>query len=341
MTAENIALLKEIFNSKSKIVLTVHTNPDGDALGSALALNNILLQLGNNAVVVAPNSFPGFLSWMSGTSEILVFDQQPKHVKEVIQEADYIFSLDYNAPKRSGNLCDFIAKSPSFKVMIDHHIDPDNEFYDLSFSKLTVSSTAELVYELLESMQLLHMITKEIAESIYVGIMTDTGSYSFSLRNPATFSISAHLISLGVDGEKVHRLVYDTFSENRLRLLGHAINNCMMVMDAYKTAIITLSLRDLNRFNYQIGDTEGLVNYPLSMENINFAILVTERKDQIRLSFRSKGSFSVNDFARNHFEGGGHHNAAGGNDAASLKETVSKLLSLLPQYVHQLDYTYA
>lgn len=341
MTFEDIVKLKEVFHSKSKIVLTVHSNPDGDALGSALALQGVLHQLGNSVIVVSPNSFPGFLSWLPGVADILVFDQQSKQVKEVIQEADYIFSLDYNAPKRSGNLSDLLVKSEAIKVMIDHHIDPDTDFYNLTFSKIAVSSTAELVYELLETMGFLEYLNKEIAENIYVGIITDTGSFSFSIKNPATFTICARLIDLGVDGEKVHRLVYDTFSENRLRLLGHAINNCMMVLDNYKTAIITLSIRDLQRFKYQIGDTEGLVNYPLSMEHINFAILVTERKDQIRLSFRSKGSFSVNDFARLHFDGGGHYNAAGGNASLSLKETVSSLLSLLPQYAADLDYKYA
>lgn len=341
MTFEDIVKLKEVFHSKSKIVLTVHSNPDGDALGSALALQGVLHQLGNSVIVVSPNSFPGFLSWLPGVADILVFDQQSKQVKEVIQEADYIFSLDYNAPKRSGNLSDLLIKSEAIKVMIDHHIDPDTDFYNMTFSKIAVSSTAELVYELLETMGFLEYINKEIAENIYVGIITDTGSFSFSIKNPATFTICARLIDLGVDGEKVHRLVYDTFSENRLRLLGHSINNCMMVLDNYKTAIITLSIRDLQRFKYQIGDTEGLVNYPLSMEHINFAILVTERKDQIRLSFRSKGSFSVNDFARLHFDGGGHYNAAGGNASLSLKETVSSLLSLLPQYAADLDYKYA
>jgi phosphoesterase RecJ-like protein len=170
--------------------------------------------------------------------------------------------------------------------------------------------------------------------------MTDTGSFSFALKNPETFRVVADLVQTGIDAERLHRLVYDTFSENRLRLLGHSISNRMMVLDAYKTAIISLNILDLNEFQYQIGDTEGLVNYPLSMEKINFAILLTEKKDQIRLSFRSKGKFSVNDFSRKHFEGGGHYNAAGGTSTLNLKDTVSKLLKIIPEYAEELDYIY-
>ncbi|PKP52943.1 MAG: DHH family phosphoesterase [Bacteroidetes bacterium HGW-Bacteroidetes-1] len=332
--------LKTIFKGQHNIAITVHSNPDGDAIGSAFALCKVLIQLGHEATVLIPNMYPSFLSWMPQIETGVIFENQSKKAKDVLAVADYVFCLDYNSLKRSGALSDVIQKVTVPRVLIDHHVEPETDSFEYIYSDIKVSSTSEMIYILLKRLNLEHLIDNDVASCIYVGIMTDTGSFSYALKNPETFHIVASLVKVGIDAERIHRLIYDTFTENRLRLLGHSISNRMMVLNLFKTAIISLSLVDLNNFQYQIGDTEGLVNYPLSMEGINFSILITERKDQVRLSFRSKGSFSVNDFARVHFDGGGHYNAAGGNSSLGLKEVVSKLLKLLPEHAEQLNYVY-
>ncbi|MBS4059697.1 MAG: bifunctional oligoribonuclease/PAP phosphatase NrnA [Bacteroidetes bacterium] len=341
MTAEaTLIQLKAIFEGNHRFALIVHTNPDGDAIGSAIALKLALKKLGHKIDLLIPNMYPSFLSWMPEINEGVIFEQQAKHAKAILSEADYVICLDFNSPKRSGALQEDILKATAPRILIDHHIDPELEVFDLAYTELDVSSTAELVYKLLKELNYLHLLDVDIASCLYVGIMTDTGSFSFAIKNPDTFSIVAHLVRLGINAERIHKMVYDTYSENRLRLLGHSISNRMIVLEEQKTAIISLSLKDLEQFDYQIGDTEGLVNYPLSMEKVNLSILITERKDQVRLSFRSKGGFSVNDFSRNHFEGGGHFNAAGGNSQLSLKETLAKLINIIPEYNEQLNYIY-
>ncbi|MBK9290645.1 MAG: bifunctional oligoribonuclease/PAP phosphatase NrnA [Bacteroidetes bacterium] len=332
--------LASIFRSSSTFAIVTHSNPDGDTIGSALALAEVLNAMGNQAKVLIPNTYPGFLAWMPGIGHTIIFEKQAQLAKQIIQQSRYIVSVDHNALSRAGNLADDIRKSAAIRIMIDHHIDPEHDNFDLIYWDTRVSSTAELVYRLLTELELSHMITRSVAENLYVGIMTDTGSFKYSIGNPETFRAAASLISLGIDGERINRLIYDTFSEDRLRLFGFALLERMQVLKQYKTAIISLSLSDLKNFNYQIGDTEGLSNYPLSMQHINLAVLITERKDQIRLSFRSKGSFPANELARLHFDGGGHPNAAGGSSKSTLSETIDKLLSVLPQYAELLSYEY-
>ncbi len=323
-----------------RFAIVTHTNPDGDAIGSALALSAILTKAGHKSNVLIPNIYPSFLSWMPGLDQAIVFESNSQAARNVLFDAELVFCVDFNGFKRAGSMQDDLAKVIVPIALIDHHIEPEIELFKFIYSDLTVSSTSELVYRFMKGLDLAHTLDQDIASCLYVGIMTDTGSFSFALKNPETFRVVADLVQTGIDAERLHRLVYDTFSENRLRLLGHSISNRMMVLDAYKTAIISLNILDLNEFQYQIGDTEGLVNYPLSMEKINFAILLTEKKDQIRLSFRSKGKFSVNDFSRKHFEGGGHYNAAGGTSTLNLKDTLSKLLKIIPEYADELDYIY-
>lgn len=331
---------REVFISKSKISLIIHTNPDGDALGSALALQLILEKLGNEVRVLIPNMYPSFLAWMPSLERALIFEQQSKELRTFLMDSAFVFCLDFNGPKRAGTLQEDILKATEQRILIDHHIDPELDAFSLVFHQINVSSTAELVFQLIQELGYTHLIDATIASALYIGIMTDTGSFSFALKNPETFHIVAQLIQFGIDAERLHRMVYDTYSEDRLRLLGHAISSRLLVLDNFKTAIIRLSLEDLKKFNYKIGDTEGLVNFPLSMEKVNFAILVTERKDQIRLSFRSKGSFSVNDFARIYFSGGGHHNAAGATSYLGMQATIDKILAALPYHMEELTYNY-
>lgn len=332
--------LASVFRSNSTFAIVTHSNPDGDTIGSALALAAILNELGNQAKVLVPNMYPGFLSWLPGIEDAVVFEKQARLAKEIIQNARYIISVDHNALSRAGNICEDLMKTAAIRIMVDHHVDPELDSYDLAYWDTKVSSTAELVYRLILELGYRSLMSISVAENLYVGIMTDTGSFKYSIGNPSTFVAAADLIGLGVDGERINRLIYDTFSENRLRLLGFSILERMEVMPQYKTAFIALSLSDLKEFNHRIGDTEGLSNYPLTMQNVNLAVLITERKDQIRLSFRSKGQFSVNEFARSHFDGGGHPNAAGGTSKSTLEETISKLKSVLPNYEQQLAYVY-
>lgn len=327
-----------ILNDGGPFLITAHSNPDGDAIGSSLALMHYFRQKGLEVHIVVPNMYPDFLAWCPGADEIIIFDKQAALAKARMEEAKLIFCLDYNAINRSGVLQEDIQKSKLPRVLVDHHPEPATEQFNYFYYDTTKSSTAELVYNLIIDLGDKTLINKDIADNIFAGIMTDTGSFSHSINDAATFRVVAELINFGIDAEWIHRQVYDTFSENRLRLLGHAITNRMMVLEEYNTAIIHLSKEDLAEYRFQIGDTEGIVNFPLSMKKINLSVLVTEKKDLVRLSFRSKGAFSVNDLARKHFEGGGHDNAAGGNSNQSLKETITRLLGVLPDYKEMLNY---
>jgi phosphoesterase RecJ-like protein len=256
-----------------------------------------------------------------------------------LKEADIVFSLDYNSLHRLGALADIVRNTTGIRILIDHHIDPERESFDYCYSNTNTSSTGELVYDFITKMGDEKLIDKKTGEAIYTCIVTDTGSFSFSCNRPNTYIITSKLISLGVDAEKIHKLIYDTYSENRLRLLGFAISNRMIVWEEMHTAIIYLTKSDLQKYDYQVGDTEGVVNFPLSMAKINMSVLITEKDNKLRLSFRSKGSFSVNDLARVHFEGGGHRNAAGGKSTESVDELINRLKMVMSNYKSQLNYS--
>lgn len=320
----------QISNSK-EIVITTHYNPDGDAIGSSLALYHVLKQLGCNVVVLLPNEYPSFLKWMPGNEKVLIYEANPEHCNSVIAKAQMIFCLDYNAMSRVKYFTKQLQEAKATKILIDHHIDPSDEF-DFTHSRISVSSTSELLYEVIAGMGYGKLINKDVAECLFVGIMTDTGSFSFACNYSQTFEITARLIGKGIDAEHIHRLVYDTYSEQRMRLLGFCLSDRLIVHAEYKTAYIWLTQKDLERFDHQIGDTEGVVNYALSIEGITMAALFTERNDRIRISFRSKGEFSVNEFAKKHYAGGGHRNAAGGDSFVNMEETLRIFEELLPVY---------
>ncbi|MDR0970225.1 MAG: bifunctional oligoribonuclease/PAP phosphatase NrnA [Lentimicrobiaceae bacterium] len=326
----------EILTTPQKIVITTHTNPDGDALGSSLALYHFVKQFEQEVHILIPNKYPDFLAWLPGAEQMIIFESNVKLAKQVLKAADYIFCLDYNAINRGGVMQDHIKKSNAKKVLIDHHRDPEATNFYAMLSDTDVSSTAELIFDVIDHFDYEKYGNQDITECIFVGIMTDTGSFSYSIYGSRTFEICARLVQNGLDLRKVHQNVYDTFSENRLRLLGFSISDRMYIYDDLSTAIILLSKADLQKFNYQIGDTEGIVNFPLSMKKIKLAILITERDDQIRLSFRSKGDFSVHELARNHFEGGGHKNAAGGSLYCSVNDVIEKVLIVLETYKNDL-----
>jgi len=341
MNRREIKEVKELLSSKKNIVLVPHRNPDGDAVGASLAMYHYLQNKGHNVTVVAPNDYPDFLKWMPGSKEALKFDMQNRQSKNAIDEASIIFLLDFNALHRVGSdmentLKDFIGTF----IMIDHHQQPD-DIAKYIFSDTSICSTCQMVYHFLEKLDDVAAINSEIASCLYTGIMTDTGSFRFASTTSTTHRIIANLIDKGADNASIHNNVYDTNSYGRLQLLGCALSN-LVVVDKLKTAYITLTQKELDKFNYQKGDTEGVVNYALSVEGVIFAAIFIEDVEQkiIKISLRSKGSFSVNQFARKHFDGGGHDNAAGGRSEISLDATVSKFLKLIPEYKIELLNSY-
>ncbi|MFZ4549593.1 MAG: DHH family phosphoesterase, partial [Bacteroidales bacterium] len=329
ISESSINYLKKLIGEQSDVIITTHYNPDGDAIGSSLALYHFLVTQGLNVTVLIPNELPSFLQWMPGTSQAVIYSENPTFGDGLISGADVIFCMDYNSLSRVKLFTDQLRASSATRIIIDHHIQPENEF-DLTFSETSVSSTSELLYQILDEAGFASKITRKMAECFFVGMMTDTGSFSYACNRTETFQIVANLIKTGLDVERVHRMVYDTYSESRMRLLGHCLGSNMKVMPQYATAYIWLTKEDLENYNYQQGDTEGVVNYALSIQNVAVAALFTERDDRIRVSLRSKGEFNVNEFARAHFKGGGHRNAAGGDVFKSMTDTLVWFESLLP-----------
>ena len=327
-----------LIRSPKRFVLACHVNPDGDAIGSVLAMSEFLRDYGHGVKMVVANDFPDFLHWMPGAEDFLVFEKDAEACKSAIAASDCIIMMDFNNLSRGGILHNEIGKTRCPRVLIDHHRDPDESQFYCLYSDTCVSSASEIATEIILHYGQEHL-SKSVATNLLVGIMTDTGAFAHSIYHPRTFELVSLLVERSMSYNLIHQLVYDTVSENRLRLLGFSINDRMELLDAYSTAIIALSKSDLARFDYHVGDTEGIVNYPLSMKKIKMSVLVTEREDQIRLSFRSKGDFSVHELANKHFKGGGHTNAAGGTLECSLEEAVAKLKSVLPLYKDLLNQT--
>ncbi|MBP2832336.1 bifunctional oligoribonuclease/PAP phosphatase NrnA [Aquimarina sp. U1-2] len=333
----NIKEIKELLSAPRQIVITTHKNPDGDAIGSSLALYHYLVALGHDAVVVTPNEYPDFLKWIPGEDLVLKYNTDHKNAIAAIDKAELIFTLDFNHLSRSGDMEDKLNKANATFIMIDHHQQPD-DYAKYTYSDVGMSSTCQMVYHFIEQLNHLQKVTPQIATCIYVGIMTDTGSFRFRSTTSKTHQVLAHLIDLGADNTKIHENVYDTNTLSRLQLKGVALNN-LKVLPEYHTAYITMSQKELDHYKFKKGDTEGFVNIGLSIQGIKFAAIFIENKKEkiIKISLRSKGDFSVNEFSRNHFEGGGHHNAAGGRSNLSLPDTVDKFISILPSYKKLLN----
>lgn len=341
MNSTKIKEIKELLITPKKIVIVPHKNPDGDAIGACLAMYHYLLIKGHYPTVVSPNDYPNFLKWLPTSNRVYTFDLQNRQSKKVIEESSIIFLLDFNALHRVGD--DMQKTLELYKgifIMIDHHQEPEDVASYL-FSDTSICSTCEMIYHFLDELKDLQFINKKVATCLYTGIMTDTGSFRFPSTTSKTHRIAADLIDKGADNARIYNNVYDTNSYGRLQLLGKALNNLIVIEDL-KTAYIRLTQGELDTYNYQKGDTEGVVNYGLSIEGIIFAAIFIEDKDQqiIKISFRSKGSFSVNKFARTHFDGGGHDNAAGGKSVASLDEAIAKFLEVLPNYKNELLKSY-
>ncbi len=337
MNSEEIFILKQALANTCNIVIVGHKNPDGDAIGSCLGLANFLKQLEHQVTVVMPNDFPEFLKWIPETQTVINYEYDKDNVKKCLSEANLVFTLDFNALNRTGDLAPELTAAKANFILIDHHQEPDDYAF-VTYSDVDMSSTSEMVYHFIEFMGGLNLLNKEIATQLYVGIMTDTGSFRFPATTATTHRVIAHLIEAGAPNSIIHQNIYDTNSPDRLKLLGVALNN-MVKLPKYKTAYITMSQEELNNNNFKKGDTEGFVNYALSMKDVIFAIIFIENKKEkiIKISLRSKGSFSVNDFSRKYFNGGGHTNAAGGKSLKTLSKTVEEFISILPRYIKELN----
>jgi phosphoesterase RecJ-like protein len=329
--------IADLIRKSGTIVVTSHHNPDGDAIGSVLTLSILLRKMGKAAVPMVPNEYPDFLKWMPGTDTVIIYEDNPKKASDLLKSADVIFCLDYNSISRTGKMAEPLGESKGIKILIDHHLQPMLKDFDFHYSVVETSSTSELLFDFIRQCGWADHLDEESATGLYVGIMTDTGSFSYSCDRPGTYEAVSALVRKGIQPGPIHRMVYDTYSESRLRLLGYCLSDKLTILQEFKTAYIALSIAELDRFNHQVGDTEGIVNYALSIEGIRLAVFMTERTDRIRLSFRSKGNFSVNTLARDHFNGGGHLNAAGGDSFVSMDETIARLKEVLAQYREQLN----
>ncbi|MDN3493400.1 DHH family phosphoesterase [Winogradskyella bathintestinalis] len=338
MNRTQISEIKTLLSTPKNIIIVPHRNPDGDAMGSTLGLYHYLKQYNHNATVIAPNDYPDFLKWLPGDDNVLKFETQVDESSTLIEKADLIFTLDFNAYHRAGHeMAAVLEDSSALKIMIDHHQQPD-DYATYMYSDISMSSTCEMVYNFICMLGDEDQIDATIASCLYVGIMTDTGSFRFPATTTKTHQVIGSLIERGADNSQIHNNIYDTNSYSRLQLLGRALQN-LKVIPELRTAYTTLSQEELDEFKFKKGDTEGFVNYGLSLEGIIFAAIFIESKQDniIKISLRSKGEFSVNEFSRAHFNGGGHTNAAGGRSEENLTTTINNFISILPRYKQELS----
>ena len=337
---KELGVFEEELKKSKNIVVIPHYNPDGNAIGSALALCNILIAAGKNVKIISPTLYPDFLKWMPGNKNIKVLNKKTESDPNIFENTDMLIGVDFNALNRIKNIADRFDKSKAFKVLIDHHPGPTN-FTDLLFSETSYCSAAAFVFEIIENTYLNKYMNKDIATCLYTGIMTDTGSFSFNSSDPNTFRIVGELMKYNVEKDIVYDRVYNSFSNDRMRFLGHILLNRMVIIPELKTGYIYISAKDRREFKEQFGDTENFVNLPLSVKGIIFSAIFIERDKFVKISFRSKGSFAVNDLCAKHFNGGGHINAAGGENHGTLQETTDKFVSILKDYANELkNYTY-
>jgi bifunctional oligoribonuclease and PAP phosphatase NrnA len=328
--------LAKLFDTSENILLISHINPDGDAIGAQLALYHYFKSSGKNASMITPNNLQEFLKWMNGAELISVFIRQRERCRELIEKAGLIIMLDFNQSNRLGEAEKLVLESKAKKVVIDHHLNPDN-FPDLVISDPTVCSTSELIYEIISEINGKPFMSRPYAEALYVGIITDTGNFDHGNYSGKTFRIVADLLETGIDKGMIQNLIYNNFSADRMRLLGYTLNEKMVVLHEYQTAYIYLSKSELASYNYVKGDTEGFVNMPLSINGVVFSVLFIEKEGFVKLSFRSKGTFPVNEFASRFFYGGGHLNASGGEYPGTLENTIAYFLKILKENFGNLN----
>lgn len=325
LSESNIAELRKLITERKglRIVIFSHYNPDGDAIGSTLAWRRVLLHLGHDVECIIPNKYPYFLNWIEDADKILVYKENPAKCNEVIAAAQVMFCLDFNQVSRMEGLSEVIdANTAASKILIDHHLQPPTDYFDLSFSYPDASSTSYLVYKIIERMCGTDIIDTAAASALYVGMMTDTGNFTFSFLTPDLYRTIAVLVEKGIDIPRINVEVYNSFTEGRVRLLSYALGPKMELVENGKAACISLKENELRRFEFQPGDSEGFVNYPLSIKGVLLSAMFLQTHKFIRVSLRSRGNVDVNVFARKYFEGGGHRNAAGGKSYVSMEQTI-------------------
>lgn len=320
------------------IVVIIHENPDGDAIGSAVGFAEILQNSGHNVSIISSNDYPVFLKWFSSEIEILIYENQKKKSEKKIMESDLIFCLDFNEVKRAGKLRKQLLEFSKPKILIDHHPLP-SLFCDYIISEPSYSSTAELIFDTVQKLNLAPFINYNAAEALYTGILTDTGSFSYNISRPNVFKVVYELLKYGINADKIQAEIYNNFSVERMKLLGYCLSEKMEVFPELRAAVISLTKEEQVKYNFQIGDYEGFVNYPLSIKDIVFSALFIEKESVVKASFRSKGSFPSNKFSKDHFNGGGHLNAAGGESNENLDKTLENFRQLLMQYKQKLINT--
>jgi len=332
---ENIQKSKRLINKYDKIVIVTHTSPDGDAMGSSLALYHFLIEYGKLVNVIIPNEFPDFLQWMPGVDQVINAEKNPDLVTEVLGEAELMFFLDLNVLKRIEELEPVVRKSNAGKILIDHHLDPEL-FADVIISHPDISSTSELIFRFICRMGLFDFINQSCAECIYTGMMMDTGAFTFNSNSPAIYYIISELLQKGIDKDAIYSQIYGNFSVRKIRLQGFVLYNKMTIFREYKTSLISLTYSEHQRFKSQKGDTEGFVNIPLSIGKVVFSAFIREEKDVVRISLRSKGNFPTSQFAKEVFGGGGHLNASGAQYHGKLEDALRIFEEALPRYKHLL-----
>lgn len=328
------ALQKELLGHPN-ILITCHRGPDGDAMGSSLALYQVLKLHGHNVKLVVPNSYPSFLHWLPYNSEVLEYEGNEEEANKLISGSDLIFCLDFNDLKRTDMMQEALENASAKYVMIDHHQDP-SDFAHFTYSVPTVCSTAQLVYEFIEQMGWMHLMNLDIAKCIYTGIVTDTGSFRFSSVDQRTHAIASHFMDLGIDQASVHQKLFDNNKASRLKLLGYCLGEKMEILPDYHTAIMSLTSDELQNYSFEKGDTEGFVNYPLSINDVIFTAFFVQFEDRVKISFRSQNEFRANRFSNLHFDGGGHINAAGGVFYGNVEEAIAKFKEVLPSFKEEL-----
>jgi phosphoesterase RecJ-like protein len=333
---DEIRKAKKYIEKGGSFAIVIHSAPDGDAVGSSLGLFHFLGALGKDKVcIIAPNDFPAYYKWLSGARDILIHDKYPDFAEHLIREADVIFCLDFNEPRRVGKLASTLVAAEGRRVMIDHHLHPD-DFCKVAMSYPEISSTSEMVFRFICRMGMYGMINKQAAEAIYTGMMSDTGAFTFNSNHPEIYTIIENLIRKGIDKDKIYRRVNQVYSENRMRMMGYVLYEKMKIYPKRNTALITLTQPELRRFRYTTGDTEGFVNMPLSIDGITFSAFIREDPENIKISLRSSGDFPCNEFAATGFGGGGHKNAAGGEFKGSMQEAIAQFEKTLENYPDQL-----
>ncbi|MBU2915292.1 DHH family phosphoesterase [Reichenbachiella agariperforans] len=334
---QNLAALKEKLNLPKRIVITTHVKPDADALGSSLGLAGYLLKRGHQVCVITPTDYPEFLNWMDGNEDVMIFEGNEEKAQYLVENADLVFCLDFSSLSRIGALGELVRQSEAEKVLIDHHLNPET-FAQYVLWSTEAAATAELVFDLIEMLDDVEKITKGMAEALYAGLMTDTGNFKLPATTPHVHNIVAALMELGADVSKVSHCVYDDNSLDRMKMLGFALSERLEVIEGSTVAFFYLTLEDKKRFNYQTGDSEGLVNYGLAVKGVNVSAIFIEEEKNVKISFRSFGDIPVNEISRKYFNGGGHKNAAGGASFDDLQTTINKFKDLVQNQIKELNY---